>query len=245
MDLLISSSDRSSILSTSSSQFTVEIPGGLPVKEGNVKLLDVQFPNTMYNIVSGYNNVIVWSEGSTNYSLTLSPGYFSTAQLISNLNTGMNNIISNSYSWTYSNITMRFSVSGGIPFSLNWVSSPYASQVSNRMAQLLGFSVKDTPSASATTGDKVAQMQGPEKLLITISQLTSQGKTSSGIYYTFCFPVNAPSGYLASFPQKASFDQEVKCGQLMISSLNISLRYMDGTLADLGGSDWNFLLRIE
>jgi len=245
MDLLVSSSDRSS-LSTSSSQFFVMIPGGVPVKEeGKIELLDVQLPNTLYNIVAGVNNVFVWNSASTNYAFLVPPGYYSVSQLANTLASSMNAADSNGYSWTYSNQTMKFSVSGTAAFTINWVSNPNSSPVVQGMARVLGFAFQDTISATSFTGNYVSQLQGPEKLLLVISEFTYQGKTSSGIYYTFVINIDASSGYLNNIAENTSFDQKVRCPQMMISKLSVSLRYMNGTLADLGGADWNFLIRID
>lgn len=97
---------------------------------------------TLFRIRAGVNDALVWTEAGVAYTTTITAGYYTPADLATELATQMEaaGASVNTYTWTWDWLTRLWSVAraaGADPFGFSW------SDLSCTIAPLLGFATDD------------------------------------------------------------------------------------------------------
>lgn len=219
--LVINSKDR---ISGDESQFIVNIPtiSGLNA----VELLQAYLPNTIYNITAS-NNTILWNNGAPNTS-TLTPGAY-------DINTIIAEIISQT-GWT--TVTASYST-----FRLTFTNAVAFSLTGGTALDILGFN----PQAIALShvGNYAIRLDIPKTYIIKIDQLHSGNiyTTNNNHSGNFVIISKVNSGMIDYYSKNTDFNICNAYQGQNITQLNVSI-YENGTLLDLNGSDWSFILRL-
>lgn len=235
--LVVQSVDR---VSGSASDFRIQIPTFAGC--GAVALLSASIPNCLYNIYS-VNNLIYWTRAATPYTATIPDGAYSITDILTVLPVLMNAADAGGlYNAAYSSCTMKLTLtSGDATFSLT---------LSNRTTAAwheLGFqSLVDTAGALSQTGDSVIRLDFPPHLYIDIGLPGADAVNTKWVRANYLVPMTNISQYVEVYNRAASFDQ-LQCYSLGngVSSLLVRLHRPDGSLAELNGGEWTFVLGIE
>jgi len=241
MLILIDSKDRTSN-SNSSSNFKIQLSNF--VDGTTISLKQFLIPNSIFNIVTGVNDRIVWNRSSTNYSYQIAAGKYTITNLLSTIQSGMNTTDANSYTLSYSSTTFKTTIAGSAAFILNWSSNPNAS---TSIWRELGFINNDTSSATSHTGTNVVQLHHPLTFIIQIQELGYSGITNRGVPFTFLCIMNSGNGEVQELSENNYFNQTVHLldHTIHLNSLTIELKYPDGSSLSLNGADWIMILEIK
>lgn len=231
-NLLIRSVDR---IRGTSTDFEVRLPDVLnDIK--TVALLNCHIPNTMYNIRLGRNDNFHFFDGSENVA-TLAPGAYDIITIKNALENAMLSVGSQIYSFVYSQVTMKVTISAPAPFIIR------GTQTQN-MNYLLGFdSFIDTPSSNTHTGQSVIRLDNPLNIIINIKELNrSFSRTTNDIHGNFIVTTEGNSQDTMSWDRNTNYPLNNAYQSSGITSLNISLKRDNRELLDLNGADWTLLL---
>lgn len=239
--LYISSHDHLS--SGNSSNCTIPLPTHW-TKIHSVSLESFIVPNTSYNIRAGVNDYIPFRRSSTNYAFQITPGSYTITSLLSAIQTGMNAADANTYTCTYSAITMKATIAGSGAFILNFATGTNASTSCWRE---LGFSQADTSSTTSHTGSNVVSLEKPSTLFINIPELRYPVSTSnSADYHTFIVPLTENAGNLVFFSTTSQFDQRIAFSSpISFSELTFLLKDRSNVASSLNGGEWAMILKLE
>lgn len=135
--LKINSVDRDS--GGSFNNFTIT---GAQIVNGLYQLATIYLPNTYPNI-NAYNGNFILYDNGTQKTVTLAPGYYTTDNLPTALQTAMNAVSGgyNSYTVVYNSLSNKLSMSAANSFQLRFVG------VANNAATLFGFDPAVNPAA--------------------------------------------------------------------------------------------------
>lgn len=236
--VLINSVNRDSSENSNSFIF----PIGFPLYNiRKVKLLSVIIPNTIYNVHNSTSqnlNYIQWQSGSNTYSYTIPSGNYTMTTLLSQLQSGMNGVQSNGWSWTYNSTTMLVSVSGTSAFTI---------QICPQ--RILGFasSQLNITQATSLTAQNSPNLYSPVNLFLSIKELGDANITSS-FNYTFWVPLNVVPGDVQLLSVSNGLPEQViefKANPLYaLQQLTIKLYDDNHNLINLNNTDWMFLLEV-
>jgi len=239
MDITIQSTNRITG-SLSSSDFIINLP--FNVDFGKVTLAGVIMPNSIYKIRQDINDRVCWRRSSTNYSYQIPAGSYSISELLSTIQTGMNAADSNSYSWSYSGITLKCTVTGSGSFMLNWATNTFAAY---GCWFELGFTNVNTTTSTSITSTNIIGLYNPTSIYLQVPQLGSPGIISSGVWYTFKLPLTTLAEGIQEVNMTNYIEQSINfSGRKNLQQLNVKLIYANGSAVDLNGADWEFTLRF-
>lgn len=244
LQLLINSDDRDSTLSTSSSNYLVNLP--ISINRGQefkrVTLKNCNIPLATYNVRLGVNDQIVWNRGG-DFVYTVPPGAYTATALATQIQAGMNGVDANGYVVTYSATTFKITITGIAVFSLNWVTN--ANQGRDIDYQI-GFNQVDTAALTSHTGNNVINLHYPKNILIAIDEFGQVGQTAaSSQNYTFIIPVlDKDGGEVGNFREMQFFEQTTNLFTGNIGSLRVRLTDENGAPLDLNGADWTFVVEF-
>jgi hypothetical protein len=184
--LYIDSSKRTSD-SISSTNFQVNFPGNFPeILMAELKFLMI--PLSTYTIDIN-NNLLSFTENSTNKTATIAPGNYSGNALASAAQDALNTSIGgyNTYVVSYDSQTFKMTFSAGNPFALRW-------SVAGSPNLQFGFLGVDTTSATSTSSTQVCQLSTPLVANISIPELDTTIFTGSSMQgSTFLVPLKEGS----------------------------------------------------
>lgn len=234
--LLVESSKRNS---GSAQNFTTQIPAVQHATR--VSLISASIPNTLYNI-TGDNGTIYWTQAGAR-TATLSPGAYSVSALVVALASAMETVdATQTYNVSYSATTMKITITCSAPIGLTCSNSSVA------IWDTLGFSTgADRAPATSHEGDDVLRLDFPSYLLISIAEFSPAGVVSTDNFRgNFAVAMDINSQYIQIYGHKNSFDNLSEyTSRNGINSLTVRLLKPDGTLADLNGANWSFLLQFD
>lgn len=234
--LVVQSSDR---LTGTSCDFRVEIPTF--ARNGKVALLSASIPNTLYNIYN-VNDTLSWYDYSEGlHSTTIPHGAYGMTDLIATLSEYMEAADpAHTYTVSYNPVTMKIKIESSDQISLGLSEG-------DALWKILGFTSGLTTYPSYThVGDSVLRLDHPAYLLIDIGLPAADVVVTNWTRANYIVPMENISQYVQVYNRSATFDQlqqyDLGAG---VSTLNVRLMRPDGTLADLNGSNWSFVLGIE
>jgi hypothetical protein len=211
-----------------------------------IKLIQFSVANTIYNVVSGVNNYVCWNRGGTSYTYQIPSGQYSIANLLTTIQTGMNNADSNSYALTYSSTTFLVTATGTSAFYFNWLSS--GSSAFGCYEQL-GFTKVDTSSATSITGTNVVDLTSPQFVFVDINEIPGNiGSTSSLIMsnkFNFVVPLYESNGNLVYVKQEEIALEQRLSVPINLSNLTVQIKDKNGTIVNTNGSNWTMIWELD
>lgn len=138
--LKINSKDRKDPLTTTPAQFTVVSRDTLSC----LSLKSISLPVTYHNVAAGLNNKVYFTDTAPRVA-ALPPGFYTIAQLLTNLATAMTAASgSATYTCTQDELTQILSVTSTSAFTFTW------STTDSSAAEILGFANKNSAVAATT-----------------------------------------------------------------------------------------------
>ena len=236
--LVVQSVDR--MIGGSASDFRVEIPtfGGV----GRLALLSASIPNTLWNVYE-VNDMIYWSRAATPYSAAIPHGAYGVTALVAMLTALMNAVDgAGTYNVAYSPVTMKLTFSS--------TDATFSLDVANRARaawNILGFqSTAPLTPALSQTADSVIRLDFPPHLYLDIGLSGQAAVNTRWVRANYIVPMTNISQYVEVYNRAATFDQlQSYTLQSGVSSLHVRLMRPDGTLAELNGAEFVFVLGLE
>ena len=242
-DLFIDSADRTAN-STSSCDFNYQLKRGLSTANyTKCKLVYINLPNNVYNVRSGINDKIDFSEGGGELNATLTSGIFEDYSgvdgLLAEIKTQMDSVGGQAYTVSLDENTKLITISAPGNFSILWSSGTNSSTSARK---LLGWTLADTTAATTTTATNQPRLGYPDYYQLYVSSLSNDLECSNGKSASFIIPITTNSFSSIILNEEDLFNQ-VRNFNNDTNNINIQLRY-DGVIADLLGRDFSFCLRF-
>lgn len=177
--ILIQSAKRDTTQSNSSTDFVItNINPSIDLRNKKYcRLTYAKIPNSIYNIQSPHNLVDIKESGQSGYSITITPGAYTTSTLTAELATLLTSgsQAGNTYTVTYNATTLTFTITANTTeFSLLFKTGTHAGF---NVYQQLGFFTApgvpvDTIAALSVTSPSIINLCRPFSFLIILSQFS-------------------------------------------------------------------------
>jgi len=242
VDLIIDSKYRTDYSTTNSNNFEVIIPQKISGQILRYGLKSCSIPNTINNIFGSFQ--ITDSVGLK--TITLTTGSYTAATLRTELEDKLNLAGTDTYTVVLNEnkYTITSSYNG-------FVINPNNQVNANGILFKIGFGISGvfTSVAGVLTSYSSINLSYPNYVCIDIGQFTKHIKNTDGIFHNFIVPNCKNYGDIIMFNPQSSFIQEyfpyTYIPEFDTPKLNISLRYTNGDLIDIGNSDWIFMMNLE
>jgi hypothetical protein len=235
MRYIINSADRISRVTSLSSLFGMVI--NPPVRNLScAKLKWVMMPNTIYNIRSGVNNNLTFTDTNRVHSLTIPPSSYTIDTLTTEIAALMNSVGSQTYTVAYNQATFKVTISAAAAFTLQFANA-------GSCAYTLGFVPVNLSAAITYTGLN-AVMLDTTCVYIHINEIGGNTYLTDNTAHTFAVPITVDAGEVVVLTS-TNMEQEITLSQNSISYLSISLYLRNMELADLNGAEWQMMLEFE
>ena len=232
----------------------------------SIELVNGSVPAGIYNINTGWNQFNFTEVNNKDWVITLTPGQYTPAQLVSQLETQLNAAPGrlNTYVATYSSITMKLTVTatGPATYIFFFMTSPYADTIDtysgatmsvNCPARILGFEWRDYTSSSGILQppNRMDQDLFLKKIYLYINADNSVelNRVEMGAGRRDCFHVlymdQIVNGYYTlnkDLHTPVFYSSPAPISR--IGTLNISLRDEFYRLIDVGWQDFTLLFEI-
>lgn len=224
--------------SDSTTDFTVRFADYIPPSK--FKLLRATVPHTIYN-VDDSNNKILFNDGASNITSTLTKGSYTATSLLNHIASVMTADSGTlTFTGSYSSTTLKATISAGSTFSLRWTAA------TGQIGSLIGFDTSaDDTGASSYTGDYACNVNTPDALDIVIDEFKNNvnyGGANGSYYSTFTIPVDVNPGEYIDYNSKKYYSQ-YSCSNTPISNIHVRLQ-SNGSNVNLNGVNWEFLLEV-
>lgn len=226
--LLINSHDRKY---GNNSKFNIELPFGIPIR--CVELLNVQIPNTFYNITEDNNKLIYDAE-----LRSMTPGCYNWTEFKAQFLIDFVNEFSDIQ---YNDITQQIILTGvNPPRNLRFP------QNGGSINRVLGFDLSYNVTAATYVSNSPPNLNS-NYIYIEISELGNNQMTSSSLYYgqLFTIPNNQDKQEYIEFNNNTNYPQIISCfeNKQYIYNLTVSLKNDYGhELINVG--NWSMLLKV-
>lgn len=202
-------------------------------KVSRIQIQNAMLPLTFYNINTS-NNSIIFDDGTLRL-VTLTPGSYTSAQLISAMKVAMDAVSILVYTITLNTITQKITISSTVNFSID-----FTSQTSS-LSKMLGFNQVIYSGVNTYTGSKNVNVNRIYSQINissdTISrfneQVVSSNLQDSNLICRINNSIFKPNEYLY-------FSNDDNSGNMMYSSSINSLEHIDIKLRDLDGNYFDF-----
>lgn len=218
-----------------------------------IVIQSIQFPFTFY-AVNSTNNQLRVTRGTTK-TVSIPYGNYTATSMISVLNVALNNVTDpitgyayngfagETFSVSYSSITMKFTITNGNSFQILSESDDALST----MSKCVGFRVSSTLATSAI-GDSTINLAGPKYIKIQSTFLTRpthhKPLYADNSYSTtlFILPVNAGFGSFVSTDIQIPIRLTYKFSVLNTNDIDFQVSDENGNILDLNGNDWSMYM---
>lgn len=230
--LIIKSEDKAQT-SQSSNNFVITL--NTPI-EGYYKLTGITMFNTVYNVVSGVNNIIYTTLGNA----TIPAGYYDGTTFTTAVQTALQ-AVSAGFTASLSTSTFKLTITHSTTnFQLN-----FSSSTGNDAALLMGFTPgSDTALALTATGSNVISLVYSRGVIVRIAEADTSFAASSAAYGTvgcLYLPLNSTFGSLIDISEGQYTDQIVRFRRT--GTLSISLFSETGQTLSLNGVNWTMMFK--
>lgn len=204
----------------------------------SMSLESAEIPYSWY-VFDSTNNLIVFNEGGSDLTATITPGNYDATTIITEIKTRMDAAGTLTYTPTYNSSTLKLTIAATGAFVLKF------SQAGTAYKQL-GWNAADTASSATQVAPRVINLAGFNYLYITVKNFVARGLTSD--LQNFSFKVQVPNdpGEVVFYTQNSGINQITFQQNAGFSEqdMKISLRNPDGQLVELNGRDWSCTLRV-
>ena len=236
----------------------------------SIELVNGSVPAALYNINTGWNQ-FTFGEAGRKYTVTLTPGQYTAAQMCDELQTQLNALSSvlNSYTVSYDGNTMRPTITATIPsgtpvsYTFYFMTSPFADTIDNRTGatmsvncpgRLFGFEWQDYTAATngiLTSPNRMDPDLFLKKLYLYINADNSVelNRVEMGAGRKDCFHIlymdQVTNGYYSlNKDLHTPIFYSAPAPISRIGTLNISIRDEFHRLVDLGWQDYTLLFEV-
>lgn len=239
--VIVNSRNRN-IGSASASNFTYNLNSSVE-RVQKVSVLSVQIPFTYYVINSNRNTIYINVAGGDVHA-SIPNGNYTSSTFASAIKTALDTLAGNPYTVTYSQVTMKLTISSAAAFSVLVAGA-------GNMAANMGFTAA-TGAGTSQVSDSVIDLSGSDYLVVKSTMLTKMAMvpsrtalalTTNNILYTI--PVNAsPAGIIMDSPFEL---KPIRYGykQTFQNSIDFVLEDDQGNVMDLNGRNWSIHLLFE
>ena len=232
--LAINSKDRLAH-STSSTDCIFQVDASLAT---SADVVSFQMPMTSYNINS-MNNVVYFNDGGDK-TFSVDPGNYSAYDYIIALEAGFNSV-SSDFTVTYSDISMRLTISALTPFSLT-----FGTNITNSSAYIMGFNYVDTGSSTIQRSHNAIDLSLPLFLYCRIDEFATNVKSTDRVTNaTFCFSNKVNGTDLLSYSENTDWKQCSFIREVNIQALHVRFVFHNNVQCDIQNNDWTMLLRLH
>lgn len=234
--LIIDSKDRTA-QSTSSTDCSFIFQPGLTCKE--VEVLSLVMPMTQYNI-NATNNSIYFNDGSIKNFL-ITPGNYSVTDLITTLQATFNSFSPNGFVVSYSDVSMKLTITSTLPFSLL-----FGSYTTNSSAYILGFADDNTVASTSHSSDFAIDLSLPLYIYCTVDEFSTNIKSTNNFdNATFVFPNKVNSSDILLFSKQTDYEQRSKVTEVNMQALRVRWTIQGNTTLDINNNDWSLILGLH
>ena len=204
--------------------------------EGVYRLISFVATNNIYN-VNDNNNKIYVNENGTDYTITLTNGYFDSSDFQTNISTAMNAVLTGTISISYDDNTNKYTITNTLPIYFT-----FGSNTTNSARKLLGFNQTDgNPSTTTQTSDNPIDLNTCKNIFITITE--DDNRNIEGIDFFNCsLIVNGISdfGGIMRYVDIDNFSQIVK----FKNTKNLNVSFHDASNSNINlNSEYQIILR--
>lgn len=231
--LLLNSNDRDVNIYPNSNQFRVSyVENYRSVSHMCVRywwIMDSSY------IVNSFNNVFTLNDGVVAYTITLTPGNYSTTTLTSELEAKLNasgSIVT--WTVTYNSTTAKFTIAATGAVTYNWASYPLC-------AKLLGFAASDLTNTTVVS-NTIPSLNTTNYYMLVIKNLPSIVRNKKP--YHLLIPNNVPQGSLNTPVNGLVLDSIHFGANVDFSYLDIEIRDENYNLVDLRNANWQIELEF-
>ncbi len=228
--LIINSSKR---LNTSASISDLNYSINYKIDRVESILIDyISIPYSFYSINS-LNNELDITYSSTPYTITVTPGNYTSATIVSALNTALQAINVN-FLVTYTYQTNKLTITNTSSFTIHGTTSS--------INKVLGFTIDTT--STTHTGNQVLNLSGNNYLLIKSEFLTkdivTQVRYADNTYSNILcvVPINTSFGGIITSDNKITITYPSKKKILTTDIIDFEIQDESGNTIDLNGIDW-------
>ena len=260
----VNSRDRNLMADYQTNQFRWTFPRALK-DVVSVELVNGCVPVDLYNINTGWN-IFTFKEGPSTYTVTLTPGQYTSTELCTELQRALNALsgITNTYAVAYSGITKKMIVTtaGVLAFSFMFLEPPYTDTIDSTSgaiqsigcpARIFGFENWDYTSVagSLTPPNRMDPALFLQRLYLHLNADNSIefNRVEMGAGRKDCFHImyldQATGGYYTLNRDTYTpifYSAPVPISR--IATLNISIRDEFYRLVDLGGHDFTLVFEV-
>ena len=208
--------------------------------EGDYLLLQFGINNRLFNVNSNNNKVFLKINSVTDYTKTLTKGYYSLTQLGSELSEQLNTISGHSFTVTTDSKTGKFSVTigGGHEFSFT-----FKTNKSKSARIILGFSEVDTNNGTVQTSDNSADLTPYKHIFCRMGGESPHSIIShKHLYTSLLIPGDSQFGGVLRYKFSENKPQIIRFHN---STKTVSYHFHDENNAtiDFNGCEWMMLLQ--
>lgn len=149
----------------------------------------------------------------------------------------MNAVDNNNYVWVFNQDTFKVTCTGTAAFSFMWdVGMCYRE---------LGWNPVNTTASTSQTAPNALQLDLPHILYLYIPEIgvfVRSTRTNCNGTFTIFVSANPTEN---NFRIAGEYEQVVQTNIASLTKLSVSLRYQNGKIVDLNGSDWSFTLELN
>lgn len=244
-NLFISSENRISPNSTSSTDFKVPIINNILGRYVAYALKQATIPKTFYNITAGRNTIEILDSVNTK-TIVVPPGNYDMATLLSTITALINAASPDTFTFAYDTITGRITATSTFA---NFAINPNALGVESLVIDYLGWNLNTAyvSSTGSLTAPNAADISGLKVVFIEIQELQRFSQNTSNAFHNFIVPVNGQFGDVIFYSDNSNFHQFFNIIGSEQSSLSLfTVRLVDqyGIPIDLNGREWEFTLQL-
>lgn len=242
-DLVINSEDRDNYITTTSSEFSINLQNSINQRIIGYGLKSAIIPKTNYNIPI-IRNTFTFNNSISTSTITITPGNYTMTELLAEITTQLNALGFDTYTVTYNPISGKVTFQSTLAaFTLN----PTLSTQQGSILYKLGFVPGIAYTGGTVTAPNVADISGIKSVYIKIKQLPQYIRNTTNSMLNFKIDLSCPFGSIVYFTDEAKYHQYFSISTsstFNIGYLQISLVDEYGIPIDLNGRDWSFVLQF-
>ncbi len=251
--IIIDSSER---ISGTPVNFVSRIPTSIFTRiPYGVRLKQVILPLTFYKVNTSNNLFTLIETGPT--IITVTPGNYNQNSLASTIQTLMNaaTTIGNVYTVTFDSIIQKYTISGTLPFSLNF-------NITNSLGKVIGFNTQTTISSTTHIAPDIINLAYDKHLYLECPGLAGgldngfiiiNRTTTVSLNCLSMIPILYDYGFINLYEspfeipyiniEQSTFVDGIK-NKLATIDLTFTLVSPTGVVLNLNGHDWTFSLEF-
>lgn len=242
-DLVINSEDRVNYLTTTTTNFRVNLQNPINQRIVGYGLKSAVIPRSLYNIPV-IRNTFTFFDGVANYTVTVPAGNYTMTELLTQIQTLLNALGPNTFTLTYSNLSGKTTwATTGPPMIIN----PTLDTSQGSILYKLGFLPGVAYTGVNITSPNVADITGIKTAFIKIKQLTQYIRNTTNSMMNFKVDLDGQFGDIIFYADENKYHQYFNIAQDHLTNqgfYDVTLVDEYGIPIDLNGRDWSFVIQF-